>query len=207
MMSLSRPTSSGSKIGPQSDFREAPDLDRGPQKDKKKENIMKIGTWNVRSLIKTDKMENFFLEMERLTMDIVGISEIKLKDQRDYWHNNHGIIYSGDEKGVAGVGIVLNKEWGKRVKSVVLLNNRVMMIKLFLNDKVDVAVIQTYFPTSAHPDDEIEEMYDQLDEVLELVEKKDSLIILGDWNAAVGIAEEVNVTGNHGYGRRNRRGQ
>uniref|UniRef100_A0A8D8TI87 Craniofacial development protein 2 n=1 Tax=Cacopsylla melanoneura TaxID=428564 RepID=A0A8D8TI87_9HEMI len=207
MMSLSRPKSSGSKIGPQSDFREAPDLDRGPQKDKKKQNILKIGTWNVRSLIRPGKTENLILEMERLNMDIVGISEIKLRDQRDYWQNNHRIIYSGDEKGVAGVGIVLNKEWGKRVKSIVLLNSRIIMIKLFLNDKEDVAVIQTYFPTSAHPDDEIEEMYDQLDEVLELIDKKDSLVILGDWNAAVGNTKEVNVSGNNGYGRRNRRGQ
>uniref|UniRef100_A0A8D8RFD8 Craniofacial development protein 2 n=1 Tax=Cacopsylla melanoneura TaxID=428564 RepID=A0A8D8RFD8_9HEMI len=207
MMSLSRPKSSGSKIGPQSDFREAPDLDRGPQKDKKKQNILKLGTWNVRSLIRPGKTENLILEMERLNMDIVGISEIKLRDQRDYWQNNHRIIYSGDEKGVAGVGIVLNKEWGKRVKSIVLLNSRIIMIKLFLNDKEDVAVIQTYFPTSAHIDDEIEEVYDQLDEVLELVEAKDSLIVLGDWNAVVGETKEDNVTGSYGYGRINKRGK
>uniref|UniRef100_A0A8D8YV05 Craniofacial development protein 2 n=1 Tax=Cacopsylla melanoneura TaxID=428564 RepID=A0A8D8YV05_9HEMI len=207
MMSLSRPKSSGSKIGPHSDFREAPDLDRGPQKDKKKQNILKIGTWNVRSLIRPGKTENLILEMERLNMDIVGISEIKLRDQRDYWQNNHRIIYSGDEKGVAGVGIVLNKEWGKRVKSIVLLNSRIIMIKLFLNDKEDVAVIQTYFPTSAHIDDEIEEVYDQLDEVLELVEAKDSLIVLGDWNAVVGETKEDNVTGSYGYGRINKRGK
>ncbi|KAI5741951.1 hypothetical protein M8J77_001464 [Diaphorina citri] len=140
-------------------------------------------------------------------MEIVGISEVRWKDQGDQWMEDYRIIHAGDEKGFAGVGIVLNKYWGKRVKSVVLLSERIMLVKLFINDKENLAIIQTYFPTSAYTDEEVEEVYDQLDEVLDLVDNNDTLIVLGDWNAVVGDIKEDNVTGNYGYGRRNRRGQ
>ncbi|KAL1448655.1 hypothetical protein WDU94_014027 [Cyamophila willieti] len=39
--------------------------------------------------------------MKRLDLEIVGISEIKWRDQGDYWKENYRIIYAGDEKGTA----------------------------------------------------------------------------------------------------------
>lgn len=134
------------------------------------------------------------------------MSEIQWKNQGDYWTNDHRVIYSGDEKGIAGVGFVLNRDWGQRVKSIVPLSEKIILIKLVINDKEDLSIIQNYFPTSAYSDEDIEAVYDQMDEVLDLIENKDTLIILGDWNAVVGELKEDNITGNYGYGRRNRRG-
>lgn len=204
MMSLSISKISGR--GSHSDTREAPDIDKATRKEVQKQNVVKIGTWNVCGLGRSGKIENLVLEMKRLNMEIIGMSEIQWKDQGDYWTNDHRVIYSGDEKGIAGVGFVLNRDWGQRVKSIVPLSERIILIKLVINDKEDLSIIQTYFPTSAYSDEEIEAVYDQMDEVLDLIENKDTLIILGDWNAVVGELKEDNITGNYGYGRRNRRG-
>uniref|UniRef100_A0A8D9E3Z3 Craniofacial development protein 2 n=1 Tax=Cacopsylla melanoneura TaxID=428564 RepID=A0A8D9E3Z3_9HEMI len=169
-------------------------------------NKLNVCTWNVRSLGVPGKLENLLLEMKRLNMEIVGISEIKWKDQGDIWNSNYRIIYSGDEKGIAGVGIVLNKDWGNRVKNVVMFNKRIILIKLQINDKEILNVIQIYMPTSRCTEEELEELYEQIDEVWEMIDRNGKVIILGDWNAVVGTAKEENITGSYGYGTRNERG-
>ena len=45
-------------------------------------------------------------------------------------------------------------------------------------------------PTSGYEDEEVEEVYEQLDEVMENVKKNENLIILGDWNAVVGEGQK-----------------
>ncbi|XP_008482128.1 craniofacial development protein 2-like [Diaphorina citri] len=208
-MASSRLKYSGNKKSPQSDFREVPGLDAASQNNSinpKKQNILKIGTWNVRSLGVPGKLENILLEMKRLNLEIVGMSEIKWKDQGDFWEHNCRIIYSGDSKGIAGVGIVLNKDWGGRVKNVVLYNHRIMLVKLQLNDKECLNLLQVYMPTSRCTEEELEEVYDQIDEVWEMIERNSKVILLGDWNAVVGDVKEDNVTGSFGHGTRNDRG-
>ncbi|KAI5728729.1 hypothetical protein M8J77_020289 [Diaphorina citri] len=140
-------------------------------------------------------------------MDMVGISEIRKKDQGDYWIDNHRIIFSGDDRGIAGVGIVMNKDWGNRVQNVVLYNQRIMLVKFQVNEKEILNVIQIYMPTSGHTDEEIEETYDQIDDVLDLTNGNEKLIILGDWNAVAGSIKVDNIVGNYGYGQRNKRGE
>jgi len=61
-------------------------------------------------------------------------------------------------------------------------------------------------PTSSHKDEEIEEMYEQISEVIEMAKEKDNLIILGDWNAVVGERTEPGVIGKFGLGIRNQKG-
>ena len=51
---------------------------------------------------------------------------------------------------------------------------------------VNTTVIQTYAPTLDYDDNEIEEFYDQLHNVVDQIPKKDILVVQGDWNAKVG---------------------
>uniref|UniRef100_A0A8D8YRG1 Craniofacial development protein 2 n=1 Tax=Cacopsylla melanoneura TaxID=428564 RepID=A0A8D8YRG1_9HEMI len=199
-----------SGIGPHSDSREVPGLDDALVTDRtknyKKQNILKIGTWNVQSLGHRCKLDNIILEMKRYDLEIVGISEVKWKNQGDYWKEHHRFIYSGNETGDAGVGLILNKEWGNRVRNAELYSNRIMLVKLQLNDKEILNIIQIYMPHTGYSDEVIEEIYDQIDEVMDLTNRNEKVIIMGDWNARVGCQKD-HVTGYYGYGDRNCRGE
>ena len=54
---------------------------------------------------------------------------------------------------------------------------------------------------------EVEWLYEDLQDLLELTSKKDVLFILGDWNAKVGSQETPGVTGKFGLGVQNEAGQ
>lgn len=41
--------------------------------------------------------------------------------------------------------------------------------------------MQIYMPTSGYTDDAIEEIYEQIDKILELTGKNEKFVVLGDW--------------------------
>ena len=61
-----------------------------------------------------------------------------------------------------------------------------------------ITVIQVYAPTSNAEEAEVEQFYENLQDLLELIPKKDVLFIIGDWNAKVGSQETPGVTGKLG---------
>ena len=50
-------------------------------------------------------------------------------------------------------------------------------------------VIQVYVPTSNAEEAEVEQFYEDLQDLLELTPQKDVLFIIGDWNAKIGSQE------------------
>ena len=70
----------------------------------------------------------------------------------------------------------------------------------FQGKPFSVTVIQVYVPTSNVEEAEVEWLYDDLQDLLELTPKKDVLFIIGDWNAKVGSQETPGVTGKFGLG-------
>ena len=68
-------------------------------------------------------------------------------------------------------------------------------------------VIQVYAPTSNAEEAEVEQFYEDLQDLLELTPKKDVFFITGDWNAKVGSQETPGVSEIFGLGIRNEAGQ
>ena len=82
------------------------------------------------------------------------------------------------------------------------------MISVCLQGKpFNITVIQVYAPTSNAEETEVEQFYEDLQDLLELIPKKDVLFIIGNWNAKVGSQEIPGVTGKFGLGMRNEAGQ
>ena len=63
--------------------------------------------------------------------------------------------------------------------------------------------IKVYVLTSNAEEAEVEQFYEDLQDLLELTPKKDVLFIIGDWNAKVGSQETPGVTGKLGLGIQN----
>ena len=82
------------------------------------------------------------------------------------------------------------------------------MISVHLQGKpFNITVIQVYAPTSNTEEAEVEQFYEDLQDLLELTPQKDVLFITGDWNAKVGSQETPRVTDKFGLGIRNEAGQ
>ena len=64
----------------------------------------------------------------------------------------------------------------------------------FQGKPFNITVIQVYAPTSNAEEAEVE-LYEDLQDLLELTPKKYILFITGDWNAEVGSQEIPGVTG------------
>ena len=73
----------------------------------------------------------------------------------------------------------------------------------FQGKPFNITVIQAYVPTSYTEEAELEQFYQDLQDLLELIPKKDVLFIIGDWNAKVGSQEIPGVAGKFGLGVRN----
>ena len=56
----------------------------------------------------------------------------------------------------------------------------------FQGKPFNITVIQVYAPTSNAEETEVEQFYEDLQDLLELTPKKDALFIIRDWNAKVG---------------------
>ena len=70
------------------------------------------------------------------------------------------------------------------------------MISVHLQGKpFNITVIQVYAPTSNAEEAEVEQFYEDLQDLLELTPKKDVLFILWDWNAKVGSQETPGIIG------------
>ena len=98
----------------------------------------------------------------------------------------------------------------KRVQNAVLRcslkNNRIISV-CFQGKPFNITVIQAYAPTSNAEEDEIEQFYEDLQNLLELTPPKDVLFIIWDWNAKVGSKETPGVTGKFGLGMWNEQGK
>ena len=73
----------------------------------------------------------------------------------------------------------------------------------------NITIVQVYAPTSDHDEQELEEFYEQVENVIKKIPKKDITIIQGDFNAKVGpdaYKDWQGTIGQYGTGETNERG-
>ena len=142
-----------------------------------------------------------------MNIDILGISKLKWTGMGEFHSDDHYIYNCGQESlRRNGVAIMVNK----RVQNILLrcnLKNDRMISVRFQGKPFNITVIHVYALTSNAEEAEVEQFYEDLQDVLELTPKKDVLFIIGDWNVKVGSQETPGVTGKFGLGMWNEAGQ
>jgi len=95
---------------------------------------LKIATWNVRSLIKDGKLENVLKEMERMKLNILGVSDTQWRESGNFLtRNGEYKVYhssSNESRHRYGVAIIVEKEVDKSVIGFVPISGRVMMLNI-----------------------------------------------------------------------------
>ena len=82
-----------------------------------------------------------------------------------------------------------------------------MVFVHFQGKPFNIQVIQVYALISNTEEPEVEQFYEDLQDLLELTPKEDVLFIIGDWNAKVGNQETPGITGKFGFGVQNVEGK
>ena len=97
----------------------------------------------------------------------------------DFNSDDHYIYYFRQESlRRNGVAIMVNKRVQNAVLGCNLKNNRMISVR-FQGKSFIITVIQVYAPTNNAEEAEVERFYEDLQHLLELMNKKDILFIIG----------------------------
>ena len=153
------------------------------------------------------KLEVVKQEMARVNIDILGISELRWTRMGEFNSDDPYIYYCGQESlRRNGIAVIVIKRVRNAVLGCNLKNDRMISVR-FQGKPFSIMVIQVYAPASYAEEAEVEQFYEDLQDLLELPPKKDVLFIIGNWNAKVGSQETPGVTGKFGLGVQNEAGQ
>ena len=104
-------------------------------------------------------------ELARVNVDILGISKLKWTGKGEFNSDDHYIYYCG-QKSLRrnGVALMVNKRVWNAVLGCNLRNDR--MISVCLQGKpFNITVIQAYAPTSNAEEAEVEQFYEDLQDL------------------------------------------
>ena len=142
-----------------------------------------------------------------MNIDLLGISELKWIGTGKFNSDDHYIYYCGQESLRRNrVAIMVNKKVRNAVLGCNLKKDRMISVR-FQGKPLNITVIQVYALTSNAEEAEVEQFYEDLQDLLELTSKKDVLFIIADWNAKGGSQETPGVTGKFGLGMWNEEGK
>ena len=122
-------------------------------------------------MLKSGKLANVISEMKRGKINILGLSEVRWKNEDDF---------------------ISDDAVAKCVLSTEAHGDRILLVKIQARP-TNIVVIQVYMPTSGHDDSEVELMYEKLEEMIKKQKGTDYLVVMGDWNAVVGEGTQMNV--------------
>ena len=146
----------------------------------------KFGTWNARTLFQCGKLDQIIHEMDNYSLEILGISEMRWTGKGKMSKGNKTILYSGyDNLHTHGVGIILSKDAGKALIGWTPVNHRIITARL-CSRHGKTTIIQAYAPTENSDDDEKDEFYGTLQDLIDSIPNHDIKILMGDFNAQIG---------------------
>ena len=118
------------------------------------------------------KLEVVKQEMPRVNINILGISELRWTGMGGFNSDDHYIYNCGQESLRRNrVAIIVNKRVRNAVLVCNLKNDRMISVH-FQGNPFNITVTQVYAPTSNAEEAEVEWFYEDLQDLLELTQKK-----------------------------------
>lgn len=210
---------SGGKIHGRSDLRGRDTLSAHVPKPKP-EKVLRIASWNVRTLLDNDKTRRpqrrtaiVDRELKRCNIDIAVLSETRIHGEGSLQEASFVFYWIGHPQGKArhhGVGFAIKKELAAKMKSLpVGINTRIAQLRFEIEGNCPINIISAYAPTLRATDEEKESFYSTLSGLIETVPEQENIILAGDFNARVGRNNVAwkGVIGRHGLGNMNANGE
>ena len=153
---------------------------RASSKIRERDNIT-TGTWNTRTLRAAGKLRELTHEMDRYRWNILGLCVMRWKNFGEIrTEEGHKIFFSvKEDKHENGVGFIVHIDIANTIKGCCPVFGRLITIRLRAVP-FNITVVKAYTPTSDDDNDEIEEFYGQLQNVIDQTPKKDILVVQRD---------------------------
>ena len=176
--------------------------------------LTRLATWNIRTMYETGKTVQVAREMERYKIRVLGLCEIRwIQSGQLRLSSGEQLLYSGHIEEIAphteGVALMLAPEAHAALIGWEPVNSRIITAK-FTTKKKDIRlnIIQCYAPTNDAEEEKKDYFYQQLQAVLDRRGTKDITILMGDFNAKIGMDNTdntgyENIMGTHGVGQMN----
>ncbi|CAG4972652.1 unnamed protein product [Parnassius apollo] len=144
--------------------------------------------------------------VDKLHWHIIRLSEVRREGEDTVILESGNLFYhrEGDHLSQGGVGFIVHKSLVNNVVKIESASTRVAYLILRISKRYSQKVIQVYATTSAHPDEEVEEMYEDISRAMNS-SKTHYTVLMGDFNAKLGTRENNELKlGKFGVGQRNR---
>ena len=120
----------------------------------------------------------------------MGVSETHWTDTGDFVQEGYQILSSRNSTiHREGVAIILNRNAQRALLGYNPISERLITVRVRTQIGA-VTIMQVYAPTTIYTDEEVEDLYDQLQIAINKTPRQDILMIMGDFNAKVGCEWE-----------------
>ena len=130
---------------------------------------LKIATYNVRTLLKDEHVQELEEELKENNMkwDVIGLGAVRRKEGSFTPLQSGHLLYHSDAKnGQVGVGFLVNNKWKDNITRVSSGSSRVAELGLRITDRYQLKIVQVYAPTTSHSDEETDNFYNTIDKIL-----------------------------------------
>lgn len=170
-------------------------------------NNMRIATWNIGSL--TGRSQELANTLHRRNINICCVQELKWKGSksRDIGRN-YQLLYNGTSTTRNGIGIILDATLKQRIIRVERISDRIMYVKLALDNQPVLNIISVYAPQTGCDKNEKDLFWEGLEDLLQTIPLEERKLVAGDLNGHVGqrAPKDSVIHGDLGYGISNSQG-
>ncbi|CAG4950961.1 unnamed protein product [Parnassius apollo] len=147
---------------------------------------LRIGTWNVQTMLQAGKMDEVGRELKTYNLDLIALQEIRWQGTGTIDKDEYTLHYScADIQGHRGTGFIITKKLRTCVLGFEPVNDRLCKIRI-KGKLYNTTYVCAYSPTEDASDEDKEKFYEELHTLCSKVPKYDALCVLGDFNAKVG---------------------
>ncbi|XP_060809063.1 uncharacterized protein LOC106136266 [Amyelois transitella] len=168
---------------------------------------MRIATWNIGSL--TGRSQELANTLHRRNINICCVQELKWKGSksRDIGRG-YQLLYNGTSTARNGIGIILDANLKQRIIKVERISDRIMYIKLALDNQPVLNIVSVYAPQIGCDKNEKDLFWGNLEDLLQMIPLEERKLVAGDFNGHVGqtAPKDSVIHGNFGYGTSNSQG-
>ncbi|XP_049771972.1 craniofacial development protein 2-like [Schistocerca cancellata] len=155
-----------------------------------KQMVMRWGAININGGYSGKKVE-LAEAASKMGLDVLAVSDIWVRGEEQEEVGEYKVYLSGVKAGIAqwGVGLYIRKEMEPSVVAIRYVNERLMWIDLTVSSK-KIRIVSVYSHCEGTDQDKMDSFYEALSDVVVRVKDKDSVLLMGDFNARIGNQTE-----------------